>query len=152
MQIYGKNFKVFVENEDCEKSIELQMCKKVIIQISNTNSIELFQKKIKVTKNDDITEYPPGEYPQPCDTGTALDNVELFSMGLFMVVRVFDRFDPYNVHFQVSFHFTWAFRKLTYELKFGLPFYIPSQITIKVLMRLHKVPCLLGQNTEGLIA
>ena len=95
--------KVIASNEECVNSIELQMCKKVLIETKG-GTIELFQKNIKITIDkgygSEIVEYNPGDYPQPCSP-SALTNVEIFSKGLFIIVRVFARFNPFLPMFEV---------------------------------------------------
>jgi len=95
--------KIIAENEECADSIELQMCKKVLIETKG-GTIELFQKNIKITidkgHGSEIVEYTPGDYPQPCSP-SALTNVEIFSRGLFIIVRVFARFNPFLPMYEV---------------------------------------------------
>lgn len=95
--------KIIAENEECVDSIELQMCKKVTIETKG-GTIKLFQKTIQITidkgHGSEIVEYTPGDYPQPCSP-SALTNVEIFSKGLFIIVRVFAQFNPFKPMFEV---------------------------------------------------
>lgn len=88
MEIKGTHNKISATNEECLDSLELQMCKKILIE-TKKGSIELFQKTVRITlSGGEIVDYTPGDYPQPCSS-SALHNVEIFSKGLFMIVRVF---------------------------------------------------------------
>lgn len=99
MLIKGTKNTVSVANEPCVDSLELQMCKKVVIE-TGEGSIELFQRTIKIETEDSSTQYVPGTYPEPC-TRSVLDNAEIFSMGLFIIVRVFNPNDPFKPLFEV---------------------------------------------------
>lgn len=104
MKINGKeNDVVSVSNEECLDSLELQMCKKVLIE-TKKGDIELFQKTIKITlKDGSLIEYTPGDYPEPCSS-SALNNVEIFSKGLFTIVRVFSPNDPFKPLYEVCYN------------------------------------------------
>lgn len=100
MAIKGTPNKISATNQECIDSLELQMCKKVLIE-TKKGTIELFQKTVKITLNGgQIVEYTPGDYPQPCSS-SALHNVEIFSKGLFMIVRVFDEFNRFSPLYEV---------------------------------------------------
>lgn len=103
MQIKGTPNRISTSNEECVDSLELQMCKKVLIETAKGN-VELFQKNIRITLNNGlIVDYTPGDYPQPCSS-SALNNVEISSVGLFMIVRVFDRYNPILPLFEVCWY------------------------------------------------
>lgn len=100
MLIQNTRNKVTVSNELCKDSFELLMCKKVVIE-TDEGKVELSQKDIKVIVNDVSRDYFPGDYPQPCGYST-LKNVEIFSKGLFVVVRVFNPYNPFQPLYEVS--------------------------------------------------
>ena len=103
MEIKGTPNKISATNEECLDSLELQMCKKVLIE-TKKGTVELFQKNIKITLNSGlIVEYTPGDYPQPCSS-SALTNVEIFSKGLFIIVRVFEMYNPFSPLYEVRWH------------------------------------------------
>ena len=100
MEIKGTPNKISATNQECVDSIELQMCKKILIETVK-GKIELFQKTVKITLNGGRpVVYNPGDYPQPCSS-SALHNVEIFSKGLFMIVRVFDEFNRFSPLYEV---------------------------------------------------
>lgn len=104
MEIKGTPNKISAENVECEDSLELQICKKVLIE-TKKGTVELLQKKIRITlkKTNQIVDYDPGDYPQPC-TSSALDNVEITSVGLFIVVRVYDLSNRLKPLYEVSWY------------------------------------------------
>ena len=76
------------------------MCKKILIE-TKQGTVELFQKNIRITlKDGKIEEYTPGDYPQPCSS-SVLTNVEIFSKGLFITVRVFDEYNRLSPLYEV---------------------------------------------------
>jgi len=88
MEIKNTQNKISATNVECKDSLELQMCKKILIE-TEEGTVELFQKTIQITLGDGKkANYTPGNYPQPCSI-SALINVEIFSKGLFIIVRVF---------------------------------------------------------------
>jgi len=99
-EIKNTRNKISVSNVECVDSLELQMCKKVLIE-TKSGTVEPFQKTVRITlKGGKIVEYTPGDYPQPCSS-SALNNVEIFSKGLFMIVRVFDEYNPFLPLYEV---------------------------------------------------
>ena len=90
---------VRVSNVKCKDSIELLMCKKVVVT-TEYGKVELLQKDIKIT--DGISaEIGPGDYPEPC-VFSSLPYTEIFSEGLFTFVRVFDPTDRFVPLYTVS--------------------------------------------------
>ena len=86
---------VRVSNVKCKDSIELLMCKKVVVT-TEYGKVELLQKDITITVNGKSTVIGPGDYPEPC-VFSSLPYTEIFSEGLFTFVRVFspdNRFVP----------------------------------------------------------
>ena len=91
------------------------MCKKILIETKH-GIIELFQKTIRIKlKGGGIVDYTPGDYPQPCSY-SALTNVEIFSKGLFIIVRVFDEHNPFLPLYEVRSD---IFTRIHDLLKFG---------------------------------
>lgn len=101
MSIANTLNKVTVSNELCKDSFELLMCKKVVIE-TDQGSVELSQKDIKVTSNGNSRDFFPGDYPQPCGYNAILNNVEIFSKGLFIIVRVFNPDNRFQPLYEVS--------------------------------------------------
>lgn len=100
MGIKGTDHKVTVSNEYCHDSLELYICKAVIIDTPK-GTIELLQKNIEIKlKNRKIT-INPGEYPPPCKRSD-LSNAEIFSEGVFTIVRVFSIQDPFKPLYEVG--------------------------------------------------
>ena len=44
--------------------------------------------------------YKPGEYPEPCQM--EIPNVEIFQVGLFLVVRIYQPGNPRVINFEVG--------------------------------------------------
>ena len=99
MIIKDTSHNVKVSNVDCKDSIELLICKKVVVT-TEYGKVELLQKDIKIT--DGISaEIGPGDYPEPC-VFSSLPYTEIFSEGLFTFVRVFDPTDRFVPLYTVS--------------------------------------------------
>ena len=93
MQGYGVT--VVVNNEACLNSFELQICRRVTITQDDGADIELFQKEFTV----DRKTYQPGEYPETCSSVSS--GVEIFQIGLFLIVRLYEKGNPEFVKFEV---------------------------------------------------
>ena len=100
MGIKGTDHKVTVSNEYCHDSLELFICKAVIIDTPQ-GTIELLQKNIEIKLKDQVITINPGEYPPPCKR-SSLSNAEIFSEGVFTIVRVFSRQDPFKPLYEVG--------------------------------------------------
>ena len=82
-------------------SLELQMCKRVGIELEGGASfVDLFQKEFSITHNHNKRSFKPGEYPEPCQM--EIPNVEIFHVGLFLIVRIYEPYNPFFVKFEVS--------------------------------------------------
>ena len=73
----------------------------VTISLKSTGTdIVMLQKDFKIKpKNGAEKKYKPGEYPPFCDP--PLDNIEIMSVGLFLIVRVKDPSDPKLIKYEV---------------------------------------------------
>ena len=96
MAIKNTAHSIVVSKEECQDTIELVMCKKVVIN-TEEGTVELFQKNIQIAGRS----YPPGQYPSPCKF-SGMRNVEVFSRGLFTIVRVFSAQDRFVPLYEVS--------------------------------------------------
>ena len=104
MEIKGTKHHVKVSNQECGVSFELLMCKKVVIT-TEYGTVELFQKYITITDLvGKTTVIPPGMYPEPCHY-SILKYTEIFSEGLYTIVRVFDPNDRFIPLYMVSRYF-----------------------------------------------
>ena len=100
MFITNKSHNVRVSNVKCKDSIELLMCKKVVVT-TEYGKVELLQKDITITVNGNSAVIGPGDYPEPCGF-SSLPYTEIFSEGLFTFVRVFDPTDRFVPLYTVS--------------------------------------------------
>lgn len=100
MGIKGTEHKVTVSNEYCPDSLELYICKAVQIDTPQ-GTIELLQKSIVIKLKDREITIDPGEYPSPC-TRSSLQDAEIFSEGVFTIVRVFSPQDPFKPLYEVG--------------------------------------------------
>ena len=100
MFIQNKSHNVRVSNVKCKDSIELLMCKKVVVT-TEYGKVELLQKDITITVNGNSAVIGPGDYPEPCGF-SSLPYTEIFSEGLFTFVRVFDPTDRFVPLYTVS--------------------------------------------------
>ena len=100
MGIKGTDHTVTISNEYCEDSLELLICKAVQIQTAK-GTIKLLQKSIGIKTKNYEKEINPGEYPQPCQRSSVRD-AEIFSIGLFTIVRVFSSDDPFKPLYEVG--------------------------------------------------
>ena len=91
MSIKSTAHTVDVSNVRCKDTIELLMCKKVVVT-TEYGKVELLQKDITITVNGDTIKILPGEYPEPC-VFSSLPHTEIFSEGVFTFVRVFSPAD-----------------------------------------------------------
>ena len=91
---------VRVSNVKCKDSIELLICKKVVVT-TEYGKVELLQKDITMTVNGNSAVIGPGDYPEPC-VFSSLPYTEIFSEGLFTFVRVFDPTDRFVPLYTVS--------------------------------------------------
>ena len=87
MLIKNTSHNVRVSNVRCKDSIELLMCKKVVVT-TKYGKVELLQKDITITLKGTPNVIGPGNYPEPCVL-SSLPHTEIFSVGLFTFVRVF---------------------------------------------------------------
>ena len=82
-------------------SLELQMCKRVGIELEGGASfVDLFQKEFSTVHKQNTKQFKPGEYPEPCQM--EIPNVEIFHVGLFLIVRIYEPNNPFFVKFEVS--------------------------------------------------
>lgn len=94
------------------------MCKRVGIELEGGAShLDLFQKEFSITHKQNTKQFKPGEYPEPCQM--EIPNVEIFHVGLFLIVRIYQPNNPFFVKFEVSLN------ELINKLTF-LPFFILS--------------------------
>ena len=100
MFIKNTSHNVRVSNVKCKDSIELLMCKKVVVT-TEYGKVELLQKDITITVNGNSAVIGPGDYPEPCGF-SSLPYTEIFSEGLFTFVRVFDPTDRFVPLYTVS--------------------------------------------------
>ena len=101
MSIKNTAHTITISNEECKDTWELVMCKNVLIE-TEKGTVELIQKDIRVTpKHKPPMDYNPGNYPQPCQS-SSLPYTEIFSRGVFTVVRVFNPQDPFQPLYEVS--------------------------------------------------
>ena len=100
MIIKDTSHNVKVSNVDCKDSIELLICKKVVVT-TEYGKVELLQKDITITVNGNSAVIGPGDYPEPCGF-SSLPYTEIFSEGLFTFVRVFDPTDRFVPLYTVS--------------------------------------------------
>ena len=100
MFIQNKSHNVRVSNVKCKDSIELLICKKVVVT-TEYGKVELLQKDITITVNGNSAVIGPGDYPEPCGF-SSLPYTEIFSEGLFTFVRVFDPTDRFVPLYTVS--------------------------------------------------
>ena len=100
MIIKDTSHNVKVSNVDCKDSIELLICKKVVVT-TEYGKVELLQKDITITVNGNSAVIGPGDYPEPC-VFSSLPYTEIFSEGLFTFVRVFDPTDRFVPLYTVS--------------------------------------------------
>ena len=100
MFIQNKSHNVRVSNVKCKDSIELLVCKKVVVT-TEYGKVELLQKDITITVNGNSAVIGPGDYPEPCGF-SSLPYTEIFSEGLFTFVRVFDPTDRFVPLYTVS--------------------------------------------------
>ena len=78
------------------------MCKRVGIELQESKTfIDLFQKDFSINQNGSLLTYKPGEYPEPCQM--EIPNVEIFQVGLFLIVRIYQPRNPLVINFEVSF-------------------------------------------------
>ena len=82
---------VRVSNVKCKDSIELLICKKVVVT-TEYGRVELLQKDITITVKGASSIISPGHYPEPC-VFSSLPHTEIFSEGLYTFVRVFSPAD-----------------------------------------------------------
>ena len=83
------------------------MCKRVGIELQGgATSLDLYQKEFSIIQNGASKSYKPGEYPEPCQM--EIPNVEVFHVGLFLIVRIYQPNNPFFVKFEVS----WAKSKV----------------------------------------
>lgn len=77
------------------------MCKRVGIELEGgATSLDLYQKEFSIIQNGASKSYKPGEYPEPCQM--EIPNVEVFHVGLFLIVRIYQPNNPFFVKFEVS--------------------------------------------------
>ena len=76
------------------------MCKRVGIDLEDGTNLDLYQKEFSINRNGSSKEYKPGGYPEPCQM--EIPNVEIFQVGLFLVVRIYQPGNPFFVKFEVS--------------------------------------------------
>ena len=77
------------------------MCKRVGIELEGGASyLDLFQKEFSIMHNQKTRTVKPGEYPEPCQM--EIPNVEIFHVGLFLIVRIYEPNNPFFVKFEVS--------------------------------------------------
>lgn len=77
------------------------MCKRVGIELEGGASfVDLFQKEFSIMHNQNTKQFKPGEYPEPCQM--EIPNVEIFHVGLFLIVRIYQPNNPFFVKFEVS--------------------------------------------------
>lgn len=76
------------------------MCKRVGIDLEDGTNLDLYQKEFSINRNGSSKEYKPGGYPEPCQM--EIPNVEIFQVGLFLVVRIYKPGNPFFVKFEVS--------------------------------------------------
>ena len=77
------------------------MCKRVGIELEGGVSfVDLFQKEFSIMHKQTTTQFKPGEYPEPCQM--EIPNVEIFHVGLFLIVRIYQPNNPFFVKFEVS--------------------------------------------------
>ena len=77
------------------------MCKRVGIELEGGVSfLDLFQKEFSIMHKQTTTQFKPGEYPEPCQM--EIPNVEIFHVGLFVIVRIYQPNNPFFVKFEVS--------------------------------------------------
>ena len=100
MIIKDTSHNVKVSNVDCKDSIELLICKKVVVT-TEYGKVELLQKDITITVDGNSAVIGPGDYPEPCFF-SSLPYTEIFSEGLFTFVRVFDPTDRFVPLYTVS--------------------------------------------------
>lgn len=82
-------------------SVELQTCKRVGIELKESKTVvDLFQKDFSINQNGSMHTYKPGEYPEPCQM--EIPNVEIFQVGLFLVVRIYQPRNPRVINFEVG--------------------------------------------------
>ena len=82
-------------------SLELQMCKRVLIELEGgASSLNLFQKEFSIITNQNTNHYKPGEYPETCEM--KIPNVDVFHVGLFLIVRIYEPNNPFFIKFEVS--------------------------------------------------
>ena len=91
MAIKNTAHTVSVSNVKCKDTMELLMCKKIIVT-TDYGQVELFQKNITITASGDTIKILPGNYPEPC-VFSSLPHTEIFSVGLFTFVQVFSPAD-----------------------------------------------------------
>lgn len=77
------------------------MCKRVGIELQGGAFLDLFQKEFSIVHNGASKSYKAGEYPEPCQM--EIPNVEIFHVGLFLIVRVYQPGNPFFVKFEVSY-------------------------------------------------
>ncbi|EDO44199.1 predicted protein [Nematostella vectensis] len=101
-----EDVKVVVKNMKCVNSFELQMCKEVTITLVKENvEVVMMQKSFTLKRNGIDTAYNPGSYPPPCKPflNTYMNTLEIFQVGLFMIVRIVDRVNPNHIKFEIRF-------------------------------------------------
>lgn len=77
------------------------MCKRVGIELEGGAShLDLFQKEFSISHKQNTKQFKPGEYPEPCQM--EIPNVEIFHVGLFLIVRIYQPNNPFFVKFEVS--------------------------------------------------
>ena len=77
------------------------MCKRVGIELKESKTVvDLFQKYFSINQNGTMSTYKPGEYPEPCQM--EIPNVEIFQVGLFLVVRIYQPRNPRVINFEVG--------------------------------------------------
>ena len=100
------DFVLVVKKKRCANSFELQMCKQVTISLPKDNvEVVLMQKTFTIKRNNVPSTYNPGQYPPPCKPVLEgnVDSIEIFQVGLFLIVRIVDKMNPKLTKFEVRF-------------------------------------------------